>query len=501
MPRYSGTIDDTTPMTGGRIDIPARLRWLLRTHRTVAGVSLRQMVAALREAGLQVSAATLSRVESEGTPSPGVLDGYNAVLGLPSGQLRTAAFMQQRSFSYAPALPPEDLPRDLDRFTAAYDAVTGPAPTAGEWLLFARHHASEVGFGLPRCLMGPLLERLVDETPRGVSLARIVRYEALHTLSRTPYRDVVIDAVHAAVADPHHQAVEWATGMLDGVPAPRLLPWAGELLAAPSRFRVRGAAHLLQSILVTGRVPLEDWRRLVPAFAVAWEAAQADPDRVADVAMLFAALPVEAREDLAYRIGGCLPDVPRAPVKWDRRLDNAHYGLVTDLARSVVARIGQPQEPLLARLLFEAFYEPRGVRMSNAAWLVSLSAFAPLVRDACFELARRPGLAPETLTGAMRVGTLCHDGSRIDTTGLWDFPQHLETAQVLSLAGRSGIPIPGRVLERGLAGDETARRQTLYALGMSDDPRLREIAADPARPEAVRRGAEWWLRSGPRILA
>ena len=88
MPRVSETVDDRTPITASRIDVAARIGWMMRTHRSVAGLSLREMSAALKEDGAPLSAATLSRIESEGHRSPAALDGYERVLGLCDGALR-----------------------------------------------------------------------------------------------------------------------------------------------------------------------------------------------------------------------------------------------------------------------------------------------------------------------------------------------------------------------------------------------------------------------------
>ena len=88
MPRNAETIDDRTPLTASRIDVPARIGWLLRTSRSLAGLSLREMSAELKAHDVSLSATSLSRIESEGQRSAAALDGYAAVLGLPDGALR-----------------------------------------------------------------------------------------------------------------------------------------------------------------------------------------------------------------------------------------------------------------------------------------------------------------------------------------------------------------------------------------------------------------------------
>jgi hypothetical protein len=47
----------------------------------------------------------------------------------------------------------------------------------------------------------------------------------------------------------------------------------------------------------------------------------------------------------------------------------------------VAERLDQPEDPLLSRLLFEAMFDPRGVRLSNATRHLAYSPFsAELVR-------------------------------------------------------------------------------------------------------------------------
>jgi hypothetical protein len=492
------TIDDTTPLTAARIDVPARIGWLTRTHRTVAGLSLRQMSAALADLGVRLSAATLSRTESEGTPTAAVLEGYTAVLGLPTGQLRTAVDLQRASFSYAPAGPVESRPRCLESFSRSYDAVARPSPTAGDWLEFAHQHTSEVGYGLPTSLMGPLVERLLGEAARGIRESRMVRHEAVVTLLHSPYQRLVLDALKREVETPYHQNFTLLANAAGNCAIPEVLFWGGRMLAGPTSVHVHAASCMLQSLLVQGGVAIERWHELVPYVEEGWRRAQADPVRVETLSALCAALPpvVQARLDqTCWRA----PVTPRSQVQWSRSRDNVHYAFVTRLAAEVTARLERPEEPLLARLLFESFFEPRGVRMANAFWLVALSAFADTTGRVLLD---RLDACPDELTraAALRVAVLCHDGSPVEgLEGLLELSDPSEFCQVLTLAGRSGALLAEPVLRRGLAGDTSMVRQTLYALGMAGDPRLVDLAEDVTLPDEVRGGARWWLAAGSRL--
>ncbi|WP_180934108.1 helix-turn-helix domain-containing protein [Nocardioides ungokensis] len=137
MPRVSETVDDRTPIAASRIDVAARIGWMMRTHRSVAGLSLREMSAALKGQGAPLSAATLSRIESEGQRSPAALDGYERALGLSDGALRAPVDLMCRTFPYAPEVVARPAPPSLERFSLAFEAIDVASPTGGAWLELA----------------------------------------------------------------------------------------------------------------------------------------------------------------------------------------------------------------------------------------------------------------------------------------------------------------------------------------------------------------------------
>ena len=497
VPRASDPIDDATPLSAARIDVPARIGWLVRTHRTVGGLSLRQMQAALRDQGVTISAATLSRVESEGQRPGAVLDGYTRALGLPDGLLRCGSDLLCRSFPYAPPAPP-DAPTDLATFSRVCEAVTGPSPTAGAWLDLAHQHLPSTRYGLPSALMEPLLRRLTNEVGRGVASARFIRYDALAVLIRSEYGDLLREILEEVVSDPQNQNFYDLTNTLAEAATPEVMRWAGEMLRGPTLFHVRGASYMLQSMLVMGGLALSDWKGLVPQVRRAWTAAGGDRERIEVLAQLAGALPPSVQNLL--REGHVEPAAPQPSVRWSRGRDNPHYSFAASVAGEASARCGHPDEPLLARLLFEAFYEPRGVRMSTAGWILAHSAFADdLVRVILDGLAACPDQASRA--AALRVAALCHAGQPVvGVEALLNTGDPSDFVHATTIIGRSGQALPEDVLASGLAGDETVVRQTLYSLGMAGDPRLAGLAADASLPASVSGGAGWWLKEGPRIV-
>ncbi len=124
VPRMPSVVEDRTALDGARIEVAARIGWLLRVSRTGSGIPLRSMAAELRSLGVDTSASALSRLESEGRRHGSVVDGYEQVLGLAPGRLRAAIDVLCRTFDNAPPDEDPDLgPSTLDGFSAAVEAV------------------------------------------------------------------------------------------------------------------------------------------------------------------------------------------------------------------------------------------------------------------------------------------------------------------------------------------------------------------------------------------
>jgi hypothetical protein len=499
MPRISEVIDDPTPIPAARIDIPSRIGWLLRVHRTVAGLSLREMSAAMRARGTEVSSTTLSRIESEGQRSHTVLDGYADVLGLREGSLRSMVDMLCRSFPYAPAAPPEPASQSLDRFSEACEAAGERRPTGGAWLTFARLHAAENGFGLPRGLVEPYVRRLADELGRSVGPAHVARYEALAQLRTSAYGDLVAAVCRELLLDPDNQLHYHLTSVLSDCPSVELVRWFGGLLRHPSTFVARGASYALQNMLVIGGLGIREWASVVPGVVSAWEHADGDPVRNGILAHLCAAIPPELQAEVRRAVDITAPEAA-GPRTWSRTRGNVHYEFARSVAAEACARLRHRDEPLLERLVFEALFDPRGVRMSNAMLTLTSSPFAGELMTL---LAERRTRAPDAATGAacLRVSTACHHGEEVPFVVDWLETEDLEELHfALSISGRSARRLPRRALQRGLSGNETTMNRTLYALGMAADPRLPDLARDSGVTDAVRRAARWWAERDGRVL-
>lgn len=496
MPRNSDTIDDRTPLTASRIDIPARIGWLLRTSRSLGGLSLRQMSAELKAYDVALSTTSLSRIESEGNRSPAALDGYTRVLGLPDGALRSAVDLLCRSFSYAPPAPPEPAMNSLERFSEACEAVTDRVPSGGDWLRFARQHTSDGAFGLPRTLMEPHVHRMADELGRSIGAAEQTRYEALALLRCSEYADVADCVLREMILDPDAQLMYLLTSVLAENPTPALLDWAGRMLGHESILVAQGSSYALQSMLVVGGLRAADWDALVPHFTRAW--GEADATRRAVLTQLCSALPPSVQSQVRATCPVGVEPAP-GPRVWSRSRRNAHYGFARSIASAACARLDHPEEPLLERLLFEAMFDPRGVRMSTATYLIGSSPFARVVVPLLVE-GRDLGPDDASRDAALRVATGCHGGEELAVVDpLLGSADVTEFELAVAMFGHSGRHLPEAILEQGLSGEEATARRTLYSAGMAEDPRLPGIAADRRRSASTRRAARWWVDRGGRV--
>jgi hypothetical protein len=462
------------------------------------------MSAALKAHDVTLSTTSLSRIESEGHRSHAALDGYAAVLGLPDGALRSPVDILCRSFSYGPPAPPEpalDRRTSLERFSESFEAITAEGPSGGDWMRFARHHASGRGFGLPTTLMETHVRRLADELCRSAAVAaELPRYEALAQLRCSVYGDLVGTVLRELILDPDAQVVYPFTSVLSEHPTPALLHWAGTMLRHESIVVAQGASYALQSMLVIGGLTVEDWESLVPQFTSAWHDDGSDAARRTLLADLCAALPPSVQAQVRSTCCPVEVEAPAGPQVWSRGRRNGHYRFARSIAGAACAQLGHHEEPLLERLLFEAMFDPRGVRMSNASLLIASSPFAGVLAPLLVE---RRGDGPDEASGyaALRVAASCHAGEELPAADpLLASADPTEFELAAAIVGRSGRWLPHEALERGLSGAETTTRMTLHGLGMAADPRLVDIAADRRRSDSARRGARWWAERGGRIL-
>lgn len=500
MARPADLIVDATPLDGARIDVQARIGWLLRISRQVAGVPLGDVAAQVGElTGRSMSVAMLSRLERSGARNGEVLDGYEQALGLVRGRLRAPVDLICRTFPYSPddEAPGFSKPVTLEQYDAAVGAVEED-PTGGDWMMFARLHDGGQPFGLPSRAMVPMLDKLAAEKGRSVGVAFITRQEALRRLRQSPYGDLVEELARSLATDPSRQVHVDLMSVLAERPTLSVLKWAAHTLSSDTFLIARGAAVSIERMAAVGGLTDQHWRDITPELGAAVRRAEGDEDRMAMLSSVFGAIPSAERVLIAESLDRPLPR-PRVPASWTATRRNYHYSYVEQLAADACTRLGVPDQPMLTRLLFELLYDYRVTRAVGAGFLLLSSPFAVPLQQALEEAALRPPDAT-TRAGALAIGANMPMAWESLEVGAWlgtKIPQM--AAGLLVLAGQGGIELPERVLDEALASGGSLAMRATYSAGMAQHSVLKRWARDEARPAWVRSAAQWWLAHGGRI--
>lgn len=494
VPRPPDEIDDRSALDGNRIDIAARIGWLLRTSRVAAGLSLRDLAAAAGPGA--TSPATLSRVETSGRRSGQVVAVYEEALGLPYGHLRAPIDVLCRTFSYAPPdAEPHVPPPTLAGFSAAVDAVRG-APDGHDWLRFAEYHAA-TPFGLTAADARPLVARLASEVNRAAGSAYQLRYEALARLRCSGYDGLVDEVVRSAVSAPGMQRPADLLSAVTELPTPALVAWCGELLGHPSWHIARAGCLGLQNMRSVGGLGRADWLPLVAPLAAACRASVGDPLREPILSGTLASLPSSVRTAVHDLLDQPLAP-PRRAIAWTRSRRNAHFGHAAAMAAELSGDSGD--EPMLARFLFEILYDFRATHVVTTSFVLAASPYGRAAREL---LGRAVLDGPDETTrhgAAYAFANLMLPFEEVDPSPWLAADDPVVRGAGLTIAGFAGAALPAGLLDRCLAQGGEAAHDALFAAGMSGQPELATIAADPRQPPEIRDGAAWWLREGTRVL-
>jgi hypothetical protein len=491
---------DGTAFDGPAVDVPARLGWLLRVNRLASADPDNRSVATfarrLRSLDVTADGARVSRWETGVAPaSADVVAGYETVLGLPAGALRSVgaglAAVSAGGAGPAPAGPLPDGAAQT-RLDAVYAQVAGPAPAGGDWLDLAGLLTGPDRILLPGPILEDLLARLLDEMMRAAGTAYTTRFQALTRLiTAAPLTGAVAAAIGAAVSEGGAQCVIDAVSLLGEVGDARLVR---RLLASfdggPGPVAT-GAAHALLNQLITGSFPAGELAALEAALR---RAAADDPAGHGRLALM-----VGARLSAVSRQrAGLPPAAPRplpaapagqAPVELWQRLELGRF-----LAAGRDAT-GLASDPMLARLLGEAMASRHVERRHHASLLLLVSPYRSAVAGVACRVAERAD-SPAARRGAGALLWYLAGPAQVPVLRAWaagDRPDLRQTAlTALAHAGAGGA------VGAGVGGGVDSA--AVYAAGMTGDPVLRVLAAEPGTPAGARRAARWWLRHGPAVL-
>lgn len=494
----AAVLDDTTALFGAHVDVAVRIGWTVRMVR-LAGRGhggAPSMQALATEIG--TSPTTLHRLELGQLRHGALLDRIEPALSLVAGSLRAPVDVTCRTF---PAVSPVDQDpspgwRTVREVSEATEQLLGGVTSGGLWLGWARALAQPGAVGLPESLAHELVTRLVGELARSVGTAYPARYEALALLRGSGYGHVVLEVAQEIVADPGVQVVgDLMSGIGEAVDDDAV-EWCAGLLADPREHVMVGGALALENMAqIAPQSGL--WRSVAAPVVELLNSSDEGSTRREWLSHLVRLMPTPVRAQVRRGVERPLAPVPRVSHPSKSRV-NAEWSDAQERARAVTGPLGLPDQPVLARLLFDIAHSPLESRAVTSYMLLgavpalvapSVAQLAGLVDAHADQLVRRR--VARRLAGS-RLPAPAHAPSR------WLEAATDERLQAgLVLAGTAGERLAPQVLESALAAAGGTARAALFALGMAGDPVLHDLAADAAHPAGP--GARWWLRQGTRV--
>ncbi|GAA2150672.1 hypothetical protein GCM10009844_31890 [Nocardioides koreensis] len=500
MARSPDVLDDPTPFEAPHVDVRVRIAWLLRSWRDFgidgASVSVTEMAGLLKEQGIAASAPSVSGWET-GRVAPGgaVVEAYEAVLGCEPGSLRGSVDLVRRRFGDGRPRSVRNLPTLVDLNDAVDRVVGTPEPTGLAWL-----HLSETALavrpGISTAFLRPLVSQLVSEMSRAAFTGYTTRYEALALLRCGKYAEVVEDAVAEFLEEPGTAVLGDAARLLAERPDPVTVRVLSPLLGSDDVLRLRAGVVGLEHVAADGDLGPSQWRPVVAPFAHAWEVLADDEQRNRQLATLWGALPAPTRAAIAARLPGQTDPErvmrPGAPVAHRDKL--AFCSRVAERATDVLGLRGQP---LLDRLVFEAAFDSRDARRTTSTLLLMASPFrGPLALELAAAIRSHQDLVVRRAAATLFL-LLGDEESRGPAVELLDSDDPVVVTSAIFALAHSGAPLDEDRLERLLALPDPLNRRALLYAGMTGQPVLARLAADPTHP--LQQPAAWWLRHGGRV--
>ncbi|MGZ4436484.1 MAG: hypothetical protein ACXVW6_02515 [Nocardioidaceae bacterium] len=466
----------------------------LATHTSGAAMSAR-----LAELGLRVSPATISSVENGSVaPSNDLVRGYERALLVFPGSLRGMVAMLSRTFGQPVAPSPRHV--DLATLSERYERVTGRAgtgPSGGDWLDLAEVMTAP-GVLTPTAVVRPLVDTLQSELARSVGPAYLGRYEALTQFRASPYAQQVEDAVAAAVTAPYAMAVVDRIVVLAERHTPSTFALLTGWLSHSDVSVARGAATALINFRTPGGLRTVDWAQLVDPFVAAYNALSDDPRRHGPLSSLFRNLPRPVREQIQPHLTRPVMALDR-PKDWTTTRRNQQLQECTRLAETITGALGVPEQPMLARLLFEAVFDFRPDRQFTSAMTLGLLPCHDLIAEGLVDLADATADAG-TQQGVLNLAmSLSAPASERVALAWLDSDDDAKQADALVAAAHAGLRLPARRLGDLAARSGLIRERAVYAAGMTGHPVLRTWASDDTSHEWLRGTARWWRNEGTRV--
>lgn len=468
-------------------EVGSRVSWLLRVSRAVSqGSTVDEFAGSLAGFGIQVTAPELADLEdNRSTIGADLISAYETLLDLPVGQLLGPCEAMSRTLAGRALQPPRVLPapevrRELDRLA---EVVRHGRPTGSDWLSLAHLLTQPDGIVLPGFLEDEWLYRLVDELSRAVGLSYLTRAEALARIMGDELHaqrlvTIIRDRVHEAGAQASVDALAiWGTGR-DAASVDAAIV----LLSDDDAAIRRGASIALLRRLARGRLTESHVSRIAESLRVL---VHDRPSALGDDAI---ALGHRISPDFGAEleaVGG--PSIAPAP---------DDEPAVEEFCTLVAATIDLDQDPVLCRLLREAFTSQHPERRSRAALMIAASPYAPTVARAAVALHQHDAGAAHR-AGRLLVNLARHVGEQDLVPLLASADPVVRRYALTALAHGPGLPFE-LDLEAHLVDPDTARA-AVYAAGMCMHQALQVACQHRLVTADVRRAAQWWQEHGGRV--
>lgn len=506
MAHTSGEITDNTPLDGDRVDVAARIGWLLRVNRLGGGLTLRGMSRRLKELGLErCSSPVLLRMELNGQRRVRLIEGYEEALELPPGTLSSAVQTLCQTFPHAS--PEEDRP-EIPATLEVLDATVEPLLEAveqgrprsirgGDWMTFSRVTRA-TDLIVPSRLARPVLQALVAQLSMSVDAAYRMRSIALQDLLSSEYRDLLVSLIKEYVDTPGCAVMNDLVSGVGEVMLPEDFDWILEMFVGADEYRGRAARLAIEGLAATDWVTRDHWVRVIEAIVGLYLDPATPRSRRDGVARLIATLPAGVRRVIRHRIGGEVR-AALAPASWQpERRHNRHLAFAHQLARLACDDAGVDEQPMAERLIFEMIFDPRTMRNFSSTMLLGSSPLAPALVRACIELGIHDPPDEATYIGCVEamVGLPAgwHPGE-LDRL-IPSAPVELQRRLLIS-AGHCRTTLDPALVRR-LVDDRRTERDALYYLGFVGHPMLDQLADDP--DPRLARSAGWWRDQAPGVL-
>lgn len=504
---------DATPPTQGGFDVDLRLAWLLATSRLLSpsttDLPREAFLERVRERGISIDASRISRWESgQLSVTHKLIEAYEGVIGLPDGTLwatsrllHRSAGEDARSASIRPATA-----RTSEELDELFDRIEARTATGGHWLRMTSDLAHFERVYLHRTTWTTLCTQLVAELTRSSGIAFFRRYEAACALLAHPQGGRHLSrSLGRFVLHPDAQNVAPALNLLREVSDQGAGGLVLKLMSDDNKMLRRGAIGVAASMAARKSFP-KGTHDLLERHAGRELGRGGAVTRRTDAIDLATQLPEASYE----RLLAAIPE-PRVRRRVERARETREL-VPHDLARAVseavatfaeaaTRRAAYDPDQMLRRLVRESLFHVQRERRHLAAVLLAVSPYGEHAARAILDLASDS----DDLVAGMSWSVLRRMGHVLDRRqvvgAIADESRDVIRARGLVTLGLTVGPLEDdaaslMVATAKEASSDALRHAAVFALGMTDQERLRELASEePALAGPV----GWWRSLGAAI--